>query len=300
MQDHISVKKRSTQPPNFVPEYKKERRTHPLLKLQHTVGNRALLHLRRESDVLQTKLSVGQPNDMYEQEADQVARRIVNQISQQHVDPSASSMPSKNADIVQNRMVEEGAVPSSPDIHALQRQEEEEIELRPTQELQRQAESEEEEEEAVQTRLSEQIQRQEEDELLNLYSSEAVQRQEEEEDIYEKPSRGESTSGTLSAGVENQIRHQRQGGVPMDAVTRDQMQSSFGYDFSRVHIHHDSAADRVASQVKAEAFTLKNDIFFRGGRYDPDSTQGQDLLAHELTHVVQQGAAAELGHQHEP
>jgi hypothetical protein len=69
------------------------------------------------------------------------------------------------------------------------------------------------------------------------------------------------------------------------------MESSFGYDFSQVNIHNGSAADSLASQLNAEAFTLKNDIFFRGGRYDPESSTGQDLLAHELTHVVQQNAA---------
>ena len=59
----------------------------------------------------------------------------------------------------------------------------------------------------------------------------------------------------------------------------------------QVHIHNDSASDNLSRQLSAEAFTLKNDIFFRSGRYDPASTKGQNLLAHELTHVVQQGAA---------
>ena len=71
---------------------------------------------------------------------------------------------------------------------------------------------------------------------------------------------------------------------------------SMGHDFSDVQVHKDAEADQLNKQVHAEAFTTGKDIFFREGKYDPVSDQGQKLLAHELTHVVQQrDAPRELG-----
>jgi hypothetical protein len=58
-----------------------------------------------------------------------------------------------------------------------------------------------------------------------------------------------------------------------------------------VNIHADSEADSLNKQVGARAFTTGSDIFFRQGEYNPASSNGQELLAHELTHVVQQGGA---------
>ncbi|MDF1515867.1 MAG: DUF4157 domain-containing protein, partial [Anaerolineae bacterium] len=178
----------------------------------------------------------------------------------------------------------------------IQRQEEEDDELvmpRLSENIQRQPM--EEEEEMLQPRQSEQIQRQEEEEEMQPRLSDEVQRQEEEE--YAMTSQSDQShlnSGPLSESVENQVQRARQGGDALDTNTRSKMEGGFGYDFNNVQIHNDSTADNVSKQLNAEAFTLNNDIFFRSGRYNPTSTQGQDLLAHELTHVVQQGAATDL------
>ena len=64
-----------------------------------------------------------------------------------------------------------------------------------------------------------------------------------------------------------------------------------GSDFSSVRIHTGQESDSLNRSLSARAFTTGSDIFFRSGEYNPGSTQGQQLLAHELTHVVQQGAA---------
>ena len=60
-------------------------------------------------------------------------------------------------------------------------------------------------------------------------------------------------------------------------------------DFGNVNIHTDSESDGFNQSLDARAFTLGSDVFFRQGEYEPDSDQGKELLAHELTHVVQQG-----------
>jgi hypothetical protein len=69
------------------------------------------------------------------------------------------------------------------------------------------------------------------------------------------------------------------------------MGSSFGVDFSNVNIHTDPEAISMNRELGAQAFTHGNDIYFNSGMYDTDSAGGRQLLAHELTHVIQQGAA---------
>jgi LysM repeat protein len=77
-------------------------------------------------------------------------------------------------------------------------------------------------------------------------------------------------------------------GRPLPGPSRRFMESGFGHDFSTVRVHTDGGADRAARSVNAAAFTLGRDVYFRHGRYAPDSAAGRRLLAHELTHVVQQ------------
>jgi len=79
-------------------------------------------------------------------------------------------------------------------------------------------------------------------------------------------------------------------GQKLDDATRTFMESGFGHDFSSVRIHNDSAAADSARDVAARAYTLGNQIAFSPGAYRPASPQGRRLLAHELAHVVQQGA----------
>jgi hypothetical protein len=78
-------------------------------------------------------------------------------------------------------------------------------------------------------------------------------------------------------------------GVSLDDRTRIFMESRFGRDFRRVRVHMGPLADKAASALNAEAFTFGLDVVFGGGKYRPQTSQGLRLLAHELTHVVQQG-----------
>ncbi len=66
------------------------------------------------------------------------------------------------------------------------------------------------------------------------------------------------------------------------------MGGQFGQDFQDVRTHTSPKADKLNKEVGAEAFTTGKDIFFRDGAYDPNSGAGKQLIAHELTHVVQQ------------
>jgi Domain of unknown function (DUF4157) len=83
----------------------------------------------------------------------------------------------------------------------------------------------------------------------------------------------------------------RSNGRPLDSSTRKFMESRFGQDFTRVRVHTDPVAAQVASAFQARAFTVGHNIAFGEGRYAPSTLNGRRLLAHELTHVVQQRAA---------
>jgi hypothetical protein len=78
------------------------------------------------------------------------------------------------------------------------------------------------------------------------------------------------------------------GGSPLDRDTRGLMESRLGADFSDVRVHTDGKASESARSVQAYAYTVGNDVVFQSDKYAPESESGQRMLAHELTHVVQQ------------
>jgi hypothetical protein len=88
------------------------------------------------------------------------------------------------------------------------------------------------------------------------------------------------------------IQSQRGSGNKIDESSADKAGQTMGHDLGDVNVHTDSQADQLSQQLGAKAFTTGNDIFFREGAYDPGSSDGQRLIAHELTHVVQQGATS--------
>jgi hypothetical protein len=79
-------------------------------------------------------------------------------------------------------------------------------------------------------------------------------------------------------------------GTPLDAETRTTMEAGLGADFADVRVHTDAAAARSAGSVQALAYTVGNDVVFQSGTYQPGTASGQRMLAHELTHVLQQRA----------
>ncbi|MEJ6487518.1 DUF4157 domain-containing protein [Nostoc punctiforme UO1] len=208
----------------------------------HNIAN---IPLRRPDSAppIQAKLTIGQPGDKYEQEADETARQVVQRIHQQSNQP------------VQREAVTE----------------EEELQTKPVDNIQRQSS----EEEELQTKLVDNIQRQ---------SS-------EEDELQMQPMVQRVADGSMaaSADVKTGIQRARGGGQPLADNIREPMEQAFGADFSGVRVHTDSLSDQLNQSIQAKAFTTGQDVFFRQGAYEPGSRGGQELLAHELTHVVQQG-----------
>lgn len=86
------------------------------------------------------------------------------------------------------------------------------------------------------------------------------------------------------------INAKRGSGQALDDAFSSKAGEDIGHDFSGVNIHTDSQSDQLNKQLEAKAFTTGSDIFFKEGAYDPSSSEGQQLISHELTHVVQQSA----------
>jgi hypothetical protein len=96
----------------------------------------------------------------------------------------------------------------------------------------------------------------------------------------------------LNDETEARINNQRGGGQPLDSAVQTKMGDATGHDFSDVKVHTDPESHALNEELSAKAFTTGQDIFFREGAYQPGSGAGQELIAHELTHVVQQSSGA--------
>jgi hypothetical protein len=193
---------------------------------------------------------------------------------------------------------------------ALQRQEEEEEVQAKLESLQRQ----EGEDEEVQAK-PEAIQRQDEDEELQTKPATGIQREaapeedeevqtkpvafiqreaapEEEEQVQTKPTlqRRNRSGGSLAAppSMESRLAGRKGSGAHLSPEVRAFMEPRFGADFSGVRVHTGAEAVQMNQELRAQAFTHGSDIYFADGKYDPGSSGGKQLLAHELTHVVQQ------------
>ncbi len=88
--------------------------------------------------------------------------------------------------------------------------------------------------------------------------------------------------------IERAIEAKRGGGAALDSGTQQRLGGALQADLSGVRVHDDTEASDLNHAVKADAFTTGNDVFFREGKYSPGTAAGDKLLAHELTHVVQQ------------
>jgi hypothetical protein len=199
----------------------------------------------------QAKLTVNQPGDKYEQEADAVAEQVVSR--KENGASVSQSMP--------------------PSISRIQRMEDKEEE-KP---VQRMAEQ---EEEPVQRKSD----REEEKPVQRMA--------EQEEEPVQTKSNG--TPGVATSSFAHQLNTSKGAGSALPDGTRSRMESGIGADFSQVRIHTDERAASMSQAINAKAFTHGSDIYFKSGEYDTSTSSGQQLLAHELTHTVQQGASARI------
>ena len=149
-------------------------------------------------------------------------------------------------------------------------------------------------------RVATQVLRMSDEEVLTACAGEGIQRLTSEEEEEELLQAKEESGATPQVTPETQaaIDAMRGGGAPLDPTARAFMEPRFGHDFSQVRVHTDTRAATVARSLDALAFTVGNDIAFAPGQYRPGSDEGRALLAHELTHTLQQtGGAARVQRQ---
>jgi hypothetical protein len=183
----------------------------------------------------------------------------------------------KEAQTKLQRQAEEEEKPAQTKL--LQRQEGEEEKEAQTK-IQRQAD---EEEKSAQTKL---LQRQEGEEEKEAQPK--LQRQAEEEEKQAQPKAAQEGTPEVTSNIESNINELKGGGQPLSESTRTFFEPRFGADFGQVRIHNNTKAANTAQSINAKAFTTGKDIVFNSGQYSPGTSSGKRLLAHELTHVVQQ------------
>jgi hypothetical protein len=183
----------------------------------------------------------------------------------------------QEADQVASQVVQKINAPES-----VQRKEEGKIQAKPLSEsIQRDEAMEEEDEELQMKPLSSSIQREE-----------AIE--EEDEELQMKPMlhRQEAIAGgDALEKLESSIQQAKGGGQSLDPNLQEKMGQAMGGDFSGVKVHTDSQSNQLNRSIQAKAFTTGHDVFFRQGAYNPSSKDGQELIAHELTHVLQQNGS---------
>jgi len=121
-----------------------------------------------------------------------------------------------------------------------------------------------------------------------LASETQVQTKPDEEAVIQTKADTEPTAA--APDLESRLNSSRGNGSTLPDETRSAMESAFGVDFGGVRVHTGGDAVQMNRELSAQAFTHGSDIYFNAGKYAPGSAAGKGLLAHELTHVVQQGA----------
>lgn len=209
---------------------------------------------------VQRKLSIGKPDDHYEKQADQVADKVVQRMKQ----PAPASVAAPAAPKAST--VPSGTVPvSAAQQGAVQMKEQEK------------------KEDDIQTD-EKKIQRK------PIFDSmgdppDGIQKKE----TPNAPATDAKTGG--GNHLEQRLQQTKGGGAPLPSDTRTAMESAMGADFSGVRVHTGTEAAALSNDLEAQAFTHGNDIYFNQNKFDATSSTGRHLLAHELTHTVQQGAA---------
>lgn len=109
-----------------------------------------------------------------------------------------------------------------------------------------------------------------------------------------REAQGSETQGSGANHLESQLSSAQGGGTPLSEETRRFMEPRFGADFSGVRIHTGGEAVQMSRALGAQAFTHGSDIFFNSGKFETQSKAGRQLLAHELTHVLQQQGPGQI------
>lgn len=224
-----------------------------------------------ETPFFQTKLTIGEPGDKYEQEADQMADAVVNKTNDTPaVQPKEEgtiqritlATPEKDEKFstAEQRMEEDKLIQEKPEAQPMPKEEEQ-------------------------------------PDMMAMHEEEEQGRLMPEEEESTAPTnvmtkRASGAKPVASEQLSQKVEQSKGKGKPLSPNVQQEMEQSMGADFSGVHIHTNDHAVQMNKELGAQAFTTGKDVYFNSGKYNPETHSGKHLLAHELTHVVQQTPTA--------
>ncbi|WP_010521970.1 eCIS core domain-containing protein [Aquimarina agarivorans] len=257
---------------------------------------------------VQSKLTIGKPNDKYEKEADATADKVIQRLSEvnttlisrfggngavqskcNHCEQEdkiqkkeeQDDLSTIDAEVPQKPIFESNG--ESPEVHT-------KFETTPVVQKVAMAEATDKEIQEKEEEVSEETpQLQKKEKEKSPEEEPPIRLKEEEQTLPEVQAKSEES--TTSSNLESQLNSSKGGGSSLPSATQESMGSAMGADFSGVRVHTDSNAVQMNQDLGAQAFTHGSDIYFNEGKYNTNTTAGNHLLAHELTHTVQQGAA---------
>ena len=279
---------------------------------------------RKVEEPIQARMRVGAAGDRFEVEADRTADRIVNRDGAGQLATNVSRIVQRSPAEREEPDVQAKSAAREEEVRA-KAEEPEEVQAKAEEEEEVQAKGDEEKLQAKDQGDEEEVQAKSEEEEVaqakpgpeepqakaaeeepELQKSEAVEQEPEvqarakapEQEVRAKIGDEEeiqARGGALAPrpvpeDVSRQIQASRGLGNPLPESVSDRMGKAFGADMSGIRIHTDAAAVLLTQSLKAQAFTVGSDIYFGEGKFSPGSRGGEHLLAHELTHTVQQGA----------
>ncbi|MGY6275619.1 eCIS core domain-containing protein [Methylomonas sp. MgM2] len=266
---------------------------------------------------VQTKMTVNQPGDKFEQEADKTADKVMRMPAP--VTGKDEKLQRAPEDKLQKKDEEKIRKADMPE-EKVQKQEEEKIQKAdmPEEKVQKQedekirkaAEPEEKIRKQEEDKLQkadmpeEKLQKQADDKLQKADTpEEKIQKQTDEKlqkaaaDENKLRRKGDAGAPSVSSDAQSSIKNKTAGGQPLSSDVRGFMEPRFNADFSNVRVHHDAESADLSHQLSARAFTYQNHVFFSKDQYRPGTSEGKQLLAHELTHTIQQGHAVQRSPQ---
>lgn len=235
----------------------------------------------KEDAFFQPKLAVGQPGDKFEREADTVADQIVNKQA-----TNDTALQRKEISSVQAKGMPEAEKEKEKPVQKkddpLKKEEEKPV--------QKKDDPLKKEEEKPIQKKDDPLKKEEEKPIQKKEEMEKREEKGAEVPVMTKREPDSKQQADPHGGLEQRLQ-QRSGGNTLSPQVAAEMSQAIGADFNGVRIHTGEDATQMNRELGAQAFTHGNDIYFNSGKYDPATTNGKRLLAHELTHVVQQGAA---------
>lgn len=254
--------------------------------------------LQQKSDAFfQPKLAIGSPDDQYEREADAVANRVVsepgmkgNAVQRKEISAlQRKNEPEASSGKEDERKLKEQDVPVKKEEEKPVQKKDDGGKKEEEEKKEQPAAVKKEEEKPVQKK-DETVKKEDEDKKSEAAVG-GMKKEEEKPPVQKKGESGDTAQAEAGSKMEERLAQRKHKGQPMNGMAQSEMSNAIGADFEGVRIHTDEEAAQMNRDLGAQAFTHGNDVYFGSGKYDPGTNTGKQLLAHELTHVVQQGAA---------